>query len=34
MRFPDVAVTVLFHSGSSLQLICRELTVGVAISGE
>ncbi len=28
--FPDLAVTVSFSSGSSLQLICRHLMVGVA----
>ena len=30
VRLPDLAVTVSFHSGSSLQLICRQLMVGVA----
>ena len=29
-RFPGLALTVSFHSGSSLQLICRQLMVGAA----
>jgi len=29
VRFPDLAVTVVFHSGSSLELICRQLMVRV-----
>ena len=27
--FPDIELTVTFHSGSSLELICRELVVRV-----
>ena len=30
LRFPDLAVSVSFHSGSWLQLICRQLMVGLA----